>query len=135
MKAFVFSLEALLALLAAVTLVAIASTQYGETGLNAVYRNALAQDALETSVKEKGFARQLCAFAAGDANAKTLVENDFAELFSGTGVECFKLKAGNALIETSCPTAAKNRFAAVATRALYDGTRFTEAELTLYFNA
>jgi hypothetical protein len=132
-KAFVFSLEALLSLLAAVALLAFVSvsTPQQDLGLDSLARNALAQDLLETGLKDKASARLLYAFAAGDASAKETLKTQWSELLRGAGTNCFKLDAGSRTLETKC--ASDKKFAVTAERALFDGTRWTNARLTLYF--
>ncbi len=132
-KAFVFSLEALLTLCAAIMLVAFVSVPPADSSWDSLARGALAQDLLETSVKQKASAQRLYAFAAGSEQAKSELESEWRALLAGTGADCFELEAGSAKLETKCAKPA--RFAAAAKRVLYDGTRFNEAHLTLYFDS
>ncbi len=134
-RAFVFSLEALLTLLAAITLVLLVlpPTRNAETDWNSLQRNALAQDLLETSVKQKSLARELYAFADGDEDAKRALSERWTALLSKTGAVCFKLEAGSGSLETEC--AGTKRFAATASRALFDGFALREAKLALYFDS
>lgn len=130
-KAFVFSVEALLSLVTAIALLALVSTAHRDLGFDSLARNALAQDLLETSVKQKTTAETLYAFAAGDDNAKQSISEKWVALLSQTGAVCFKLEAGSGALKTAC--AGEKKFSAAASRALFDGTRFFEARLTLYF--
>lgn len=130
-KAFVFSVEALLSLVTAVALLALVSTNHRDLGFDSLARNALAQDLLETSVKQKTTAETLYAFAAGDDNAKRALSKEWGALLSQTGAVCFKLEAGSGALETAC--GGEKKFSAAAAAALFDGTRWTQARLTLYF--
>ena len=137
-KAFVFSLEALLTLCAAITLVALVSVPTADSSWNSLARGALAQDLLETGVKQKAFAQRLYAFADGSEQAEREIETEWTALLAATGAGCFKLEAGSGTtgsvtLETKCVK--QKRFAAAAKRILYDGTRFNEATLTLYFES
>ncbi|MFH0974108.1 MAG: hypothetical protein V1817_04965 [Candidatus Micrarchaeota archaeon] len=136
-RAFVFTFEALLTLIAAVTLVLLSVPPSGETSANAqLQREALAQDLLETATKEKTLANTLYAFAAGSGAAKQEIEGDWTNLLSNTSVACFKFDAGSGALETECH--GQKKFSATASRVLFGGgrlARFSEAKLTLYFDS
>ena len=132
-RAFVFTLEALLTLIAAVMLVFLFIQSNAENATAQLQREALAQDLLETATKEKMLANTLYAFAAGNGEAKKEIEGKWTNLLSNTSITCFEFAAGGGALETKC--SGQKRFSATASRVLFDGMRFNEARLTLYFDS
>jgi hypothetical protein len=129
--AVVFTLEALVTLTAALLLLSFASVQREDANWDSVQRSALARDLLETSVKQRETAQALYAFAEGSDAAGEEIKERWNALLDGTSAECFELKAGKRKVGGEC--SGTTAFAATASAPLYDGKRFTEATLTLYF--
>ena len=133
-RAFVFTLEALLTLIVAIVFVFLSSQPTANADATAqLQREALAQDLLETATKEKMLANTLYAFAAGNGEAKKEIEGKWTNLLSNTSITCFEFAAGGGALETKC--SGQKRFSATASRVLFDGMRFNEARLTLYFDS
>ncbi len=120
-------------LIAAVVFVFLSVQPNAENATAQLQREALAQDLLETATKEKMIANTLYAFAEGNNAAKQEIERKWTILFSNASVTCFGFTAGSGTLETKCR--GQKRFSATASRVLFDGMRFNEARLTLYFDS
>ncbi|MFH0922677.1 MAG: hypothetical protein V1811_01310 [Candidatus Micrarchaeota archaeon] len=132
MKAQVFTIEALIALLIAASFVAMQPVPQA-IDFNNVYRYQLAQDFLEVSVKNQNTLVEIRDFANGDSNAKTFLENKYSALLASLGDYCLELKAKNQMLQANCANQ-KNIWVS-ATRVVYDGNDFFELTLRLGFDS
>jgi len=130
-KSFVFSIEALVALAAAVAIAAYpladAGTFYGE-----VHMAQLVQDLLEVTVKSPENAGALASFAS--AGNSPVLEGKYAAMLKQLGNYCLRLEASGKSMEVNCGnmTAGGSEFS--AERIFWDGAGFTAAKLALSFN-
>lgn len=132
MRAQVFTIEALIALLIAASFVALQPVPQA-VDFNNVYRYQLAQDFLEVSVKNQNTLSEIRGFADGDSAAKAFLQNKYSNLLASLGDYCLELKAKNNSLQANCGSQ-KNVWVS-ATRVVYDGNDFFELTLRLGFDS
>jgi len=132
MKAQVFSIEALLALIIAAGFISLQPVPQA-VDFNNVYRYQLVQDFLEVSVKNQNTLFQMRAFAKGDADAKRFLEEKYAGLLDSMGGYCLELQAKNNSLQANCGN--QKKIWVAASRFIVDGSDFFELTLRLGFDA
>lgn len=137
MKGIVFSIEALLSLLAAMLFLLFVWPQNIDLSYKSIYEYSLLQDFLETSVKNKEIAGKLTAFCEGSVDAKNFLATRYKELLDGVGSNCLKASCGKELLEVGCGEENEEnggrKKTVSGTRLLYYGNGFTELRFVLYF--
>ena len=132
LRAFLLSAEALLSVIAAAWLLSMSQPyDASELSYRDVYRNQLAQDFAEVSVRSAETRQALCAFAAG-GDDKELKEY-YGGLLSQLGGYCLRIEVGTGKTDVGCPEG--RAFAVTASRALLCGEEYTGARFTLSFAA
>jgi len=128
-KSFVFSIEALLALAAALTLASYPlvspSALYGD-----VHLVQLCQDLLEVTAKSPENARALAQFSATGESA--FLEAKFSALLVQLGNYCVHVEARGKTMEANCEREGGEGFS--AERIFWDGAAFTTVRLTVSLN-
>ncbi|MFH0835262.1 MAG: hypothetical protein V1881_02880 [Candidatus Micrarchaeota archaeon] len=132
LKAFLLSAEAMLSVIAAAWLLSM-SQPYDASGLSYrdVYRNQLAQDFAEVSVRSAETRESLCMFAAGGSDKE--LKDYYGGLLSKLGNYCLRIEVGTEKTDVGCSEG--QAFAVAASRALLCGEEFTDARFTLSFGA
>jgi len=131
LKSFVFSIEALIALAAAVAIAAYpladAGSFYGE-----VHMAQLAQDLLEVTLKNPENAGALASFAS--TGNSPFLEGKYAAMLKQLGNYCLRLEARGKSTEVNCGNRTADGAEFSAERIFWDGAGFTTAKLALSFN-
>lgn len=135
MKAFIFSIEALLTLLASLALLyfALPATSPPALGHERVYENALLQDFLETGTKNRATLEKIREFGGGSPSAKIFLEQKYARLIEQTGADCLVIEMNGRKANACRQGAEPSGESASGTRLVYDGALFFELRETLFF--
>ncbi len=127
MRAFVFSLEAFLALLAALAFLAVFSQPFYVPRYSDVYAYQLAQDFAEISLRN--YEEELAAFSQGDAMASLRLKSLYEKMLNAVGTYCLILEANGHSLEAGCGSPNAESFP--AHRIFWDGEKFVEAQFIL----
>jgi hypothetical protein len=135
LRGFVFSLEALLTLLAAVALIAFFRAPVQQDfSYSRVYELQLTQDFLETTTKNAANNALLVEFVNGNSEAGRKLQAFYGVLLKQTGGSCFVLEAdGKKLGPDNC-IKTKNYVSAHAIAFNYRRNTFVKVKGTAYFN-
>ncbi|NYZ75151.1 hypothetical protein H0O03_02710 [Candidatus Micrarchaeota archaeon] len=132
MKAIVFSVEAMLSLTIAVSLLGFAALHNAQPTYAPLYEYMVAQDLLEIGLKSGENSAAIAEWAAGSDSADAFLERKYAKVLAGLGNYCLELEAKGKRIETNCGGRGKQSVS--ATRLFFDGKNFFELKATVYFS-
>ena len=127
MRAFVFSLEAFLALLLAFSFLLLLQPPSFSSRIADVYSYQLAQDVAGITLQR--YPAELAAFSKGDPAAARPLQSAFEELLLAVGAYCLEVESNGRELDVRCGNSSTESF--VARRVFWDGERFVEAAFTL----
>ncbi|MEW5955442.1 MAG: hypothetical protein AB1626_02800 [Candidatus Micrarchaeota archaeon] len=131
MKAIVFSVEAILSLAIAASLLGFAALHNAEPSYARLYEYGVAQDLLEISVKSEQNSNAVVEWAAGSASAKAFLESKYSAILSGLGDYCLEMQAEKKTLEVNCEK--RGGQGVSAKRLFFDGESFFEVKASVYF--
>lgn len=120
MRGFVFTLEAFLTLLGALSVVLLLQPPSPARSFSDVYASELAQDAAEVGVK--AYSQELVSFSQGDAQAASQLRQAYEKMLSAVGSYCLAVEAEGRMVTAGCNGTERESFPAY--RTLWDGGKF-----------
>jgi hypothetical protein len=101
-KSIVFSIEALLSLLAAAAFLSCVNAGSTEASYRDLYAYQIVQDVLEVSSKSEGTYSSILEWRSGSALAESRLREKLESMTEALGNHCLRLKTGGKTIEAKC---------------------------------
>lgn len=131
MKAIVFSVEAILSLAIATSLLGFAALHNAVPSHAPLYEYEVTQDLLEIGVKSEENSAAIADWAKGSDSAEAFLERKYSRVLAGIGDYCLELEASGKKLEVNCVSRGKQNIS--AKRLFFDGRSFFEVKAVVYF--